>query len=49
MMAFRVRPRGRGQGRGREDATIEELREIKERIVAMERWGVHLEETSDEE
>ena len=49
MMAFGVQPRGSGRGRGREDATAKELRELRERIVVMERRGVRPEETSDEE
>ena len=49
MMAFIVQPRGRGQGRDREDATVEESWELRERIEMMERWGLRPKEMSDEE
>ena len=40
---------GCGWGRGREDANVEELQELKERIEAMKRCGIHLAEASDDE
>ena len=49
MMAFRVRSRGHGWGRCWEDATTKELPEIKERVVVMERCGIHPEDVSDDE
>ena len=48
-MAFPVWPRGCGWGKGWEYATTEELQELGERILVMERWSIRLEETSDEE
>ena len=45
MITSKVRLRGCG----REGAIAEELREIRERIAMMERWGIHPKEMSDEE
>ena len=48
-MAFTARPRGCDQGKGRGDETVEELWELKEIIVVMERWGNCPKEMSDDE
>ena len=40
---------GCGRGRGQEDANVEELQELRERIEAMKRFGLHLAEASDDE
>lgn len=48
-MAFKVWPRGCGWCRGWEYVTIEELQELGERVLVMERHGIHPEEMSDEE
>ena len=48
-MEFIVRPRGHSRGRVHENATSEELWDLSERIIMMERWGVCPEEMSDKE
>ena len=40
---------GCGRGRGQEDTNVEELQELRERIEAMKRFGLHLPEASDDE
>ena len=46
MMAL---PREHIWGRCQESSISKELQELRERVATIERWGIHLEETSDEE
>lgn len=48
-MEFSVQHKGRGQGIGWEDETVEELWELREIIIVIERCSIHLEEVSDDE
>ena len=48
-MEVRLWAKGCDWGRGREDATVEELRELRKRIEVMERRGILPEQVSDEE
>ena len=49
MMEFKVQPKGYGQGRGQGDIMVEELQVLREKVIVMERQGVHPQETSDDE
>lgn len=48
-MTLKVQPRWHGRGRSRDDATVKELWELKERVAVMERRGIRPEDASDDE